>query len=72
MPQSNTNSEKSKGAFILFMLWFTVISLATSIASNALIMKIPMACNEYQIHSRKSFTFENSLADWLSFSFAIV
>ena len=54
------------------MLWFTVISLATSIASNALIMKIPMACNEYQIHSRKSFTFENSLADWLSFSFAIV
>ena len=72
MHQSNTNSERSKGAFILFMLWVTLVSLATSIASNALIMKIPMSCNESQIHSRKSLTFENSLEEWLSFSFAIV
>ena len=56
----------------MILLWVTLVSLATSIASNALIMKIPMSCNESQIHSKKSFTFENSLEEWLSFSFAIV
>ena len=74
MPQSNTISGKSTkvGAFIIFMFWVTVISLATSIASNALIMRIPMPCNESQIHSVITFSFENTLEEWLTFGFAIV